>query len=113
MPEFLLCIAYCVLVPSVLLGPCVVIWVINADPLQAAPLTFAVRLAVRPARVPSTTPVHQALCCARNMLCCPDNASVSSVELLMGDAGRDLQHEIIQLRYVKPYVQVRQRPAEL
>ncbi len=42
-PEFLLCVAYCILVPSVLLGPCVVIWVTNADPLQAAPLTFAVR----------------------------------------------------------------------
>ena len=53
-PEFLLCIAYCILVPSVLLGPCVVIWVTNADPLQAAPLTFAVRLAVRPAEISTT-----------------------------------------------------------
>ena len=43
MPEILLCVAYFILIPSVLLGPCAVIWITNADPLQAAPLTFAVR----------------------------------------------------------------------
>ena len=42
-PELLLSVAYCILIPSVLLGPCAVIWITNADPLQAAPLTFAVR----------------------------------------------------------------------
>jgi hypothetical protein len=42
LPEFLLSVAYFILIPGVLLGPCVVIWVTNADPLQAAPLTFGV-----------------------------------------------------------------------
>ena len=42
-PELLLSLTYCLLIPSVLLGPCAVIWITNADPLQAAPLTFAVR----------------------------------------------------------------------
>ena len=32
MPELLLSLTYCLLIPSVLLGPCAVIWITNADP---------------------------------------------------------------------------------
>ena len=46
LPELLLSVAYFILIPGVLLGPCIVIWVTHADPLQAAPLTFGVRTAL-------------------------------------------------------------------